>query len=474
MARRTTRRFFRLVVVGLGVGLLGVLVASPGQTAEASGQARARAVDPPNIVLVLSDDQPTGTMAAMPGVLSRIAEQGQTFRNGVIPTSVCCPSRAALLSGDFAHTTGVYSNSGEYFGGWPAFEDDENRTLVTELSDAGYRTALFGKYMNGYTQYGWGVDGEASIPPGWDQFVVFNPLNAANVYYAYSLVGTQMLGPYGRTAADYSTDVLSSLAVDFVQETPSSRPFFLMLSVFGPHSPSLPAPRHDGSWADRAIPTPRGINEKNMTDKPAWMQDLPLLSKSRLESRQRDRMETLRSLDEATIDLIRALGDRASNTLFVYLSDNGVMQGIHRLEGKNVPYRAAHEVPLYMRWDGVIEPGSKTNRVTPNIDITATMAEAAGVSWPMDGISALTGSRKGVVLEAVSAGQRPAYCGWRSPRYLYVRYSGGAATELYDYQRDPDELHNVAGEAEYRQIRNKLAWKAKQNCQPFPPDFSWN
>jgi arylsulfatase A-like enzyme len=171
---------------------------------------------------------------------------------------------------------------------------------------------------------------------------------------------------------------------------------------------------------------------------------------------------------------VDAVGDQASNTLFIYLSDNGLMQGIHRLLGKAMPYRAAHEVPLFMRWDGVIEPGSVTDRVTPNIDVTATIAEAAGVSWPMDGRSALSSGRRGVVLEATASERRPGYCGWRSKRYLYARYSGGEERELYDYWTDPAELNNLAGKRKYRDVEARLDKKTEQNCQPLPPDFSWD
>ena len=185
-------------------------------------------------------------------------------------------------------------------------------------------------------------------------------------------------------------------------------------------------------------------------------------------------METLRSVDDAAGAMVKAVERRAPNTLFVYLSDNGVMEGVHRLVNKNVPYRLAHEVPMYMRWDGVIEPGSVSERITANVDVTATIAEAAGVTWPMEGKSALSTQRTGVVLEAVRNGQRPAYCGWRSQDYLYVRYTAGAGRELYDYRTDPAELDNVAGNAQYAAIEARLDRKTERNCQPFPPEFSWD
>jgi arylsulfatase A-like enzyme len=122
----------------------------------------------------------------------------------------------------------------------------------------------------------------------------------------------------------------------------------------------------------------------------------------------------------------------------------------------------------------VIEPNSVSERITANIDVTATIADAAGVMWPMEGKSALSSPRTGIVLEAVRNGKRPAYCGWRSEHYLYVRYSAGAGRELYDYRADPAELENVAGKARYSGIEARLERKTERNCQPFPPEFSWN
>lgn len=477
MTRLTARRSYSLAaVLLLTAGMVGALVASPASPAQAAAPTQAGVADRPNIVLVLADDQPKGTMAAMPGVRSEIRDLGVTFQNGVIPTTLCCPSRSALLSGRLAHGTGVYSNHpGSSFGGWPAFRDDENQTLATELSAGGYRTGFFGKYMNGYNRYGWQVDGKKAIPPGWDEFLAIKPPGDNDAaYYDYSLIGTQQAGPFGEAPEDYSTDVLRDQAVEFARSTPSDQPFFVMLSVFGPHSPLQPAPRHVDSWADQPIITPEGVNEKDMSDKPPWLRDAPRVREALLEAQQRRRLETLRSVDEAVSALVSATGDRASNTLFIYLSDNGLMQGIHRLQGKDMPYRAAHGVPLFMRWDGVIEPGSVSGRVTANIDVTATIAEAAGVSWAMEGRSALSSGRRGVVLEAMASERHPAYCGWRSKRYLYVRYSTGKERELYDYMLDPAELNNVAGEKEYQAIERSLDRRTKLNCQPFPPDFSWN
>ena len=468
-------------VMGLRAVVVAALLTTSAITTSSLGlgpsEHIAEAAELPNIVVILTDDQPTGTMAAMPAVTSLIGDQGATFTQGVIPTSLCCPSRASLLSGDFAHTTGVYTNQSGPIGGWEAFRDDESQTLATALDGAGYRTGLFGKYMNGYVRHGWQASQQASIPAGWDEFVVVAPHGRGDgTYYDYDLVGTQQLGPFGTAEADYSTDVTAGLAVDFVQTSPADAPLFLMWAPYGPHGPVTPAPRHAGLWADAPITLPEGVNEADMTDKPAWLADTPRVNEDRLISLARSREETLMSIDEGVAQIVEALGPEASNTLFVFLSDNGMMQGIHRLTTKHMPYRASTDVPLLMRWDSVIPAGSTQARITPNIDVTATIAEAAGVGWPMDGKSALSTTRTGVFLEAMrttTTDDRPPYCGYRNDRFLYVRYGSRQGTELYDYRHDPAELNNVSGRAAYQTMEQRLRRLTKKWCDPPPPEFTW-
>jgi arylsulfatase A-like enzyme len=174
-----------------------------------------------------------------------------------------------------------------------------------------------------------------------------------------------------------------------------------------------------------------------------------------------------RLLDEADL----------SNTLVIYLSDNGFMLGAHRITGKDVPYARSTEVPMYARWDGVIDSGVSTGRVTPQIDLTAMVADAARLEWSMEGINPLTEGRSGSPLEAIQGsgrgGRHPAYCGWRSKRYLFVEYTNDRGAELYDYRRDPDELRNAIDSPQYRDVVRQHRQLAKQSCSPVPPGFSW-
>ena len=122
---------------------------------------RAEPTGPPNIVLILTDDQRWDTLWAMPTVTSELADRGITFVNGYVSNPLCCPSRASILTGQYSHSNGVYTNHGqEPLGGFRAFDDGS--TVATWLDDAGYRTAMLGKYLNGYAG--------SYVPPGWDRW----------------------------------------------------------------------------------------------------------------------------------------------------------------------------------------------------------------------------------------------------------------------------------------------------------------
>lgn len=211
------------------------------------------------------------------------------------------------------------------------------------------------------------------------------------------------------------------------------------------------------------------MGEKDVSDKAAWIQALPRPDVDTELGRLTRVHEALRAVDDATAEILDALGSRVDNTIIVYLSDNGLMLGVHRLDGKNVPYRLASEVPMFIRWDGHIAAGS-TARVTPQIDLTATIADALGLDWPMEG-KPISQPRFGTLLEQTADGH-PAYCGYRTARYMFVKYAGDAR-ELYDYKHDPDELTSVAGEARYASVLSNLQARAEAACAPVPPLFHW-
>jgi arylsulfatase A-like enzyme len=191
--------------------------------------------------------------------------------------------------------------------------------------------------------------------------------------------------------------------------------------------------------------------------------------------------ESLESVDEAVARTVQALRDagRLDNTLIVFTSDNGLMLGEHRLfVRKNVPYRWSTDVPLVLRWDGHVAAGARDRRLALNVDIAATVASAAGISMPTEGLNLLGAVRRdGYPLEATRyrlarKSLRPPYCGYRTRRYMFARYNGGFE-ELYDYRRDPQELTNVANRPRYEDVVTGLRERAHAECSPTPPGFSW-
>jgi N-acetylglucosamine-6-sulfatase len=438
-----------------------------------------------DVLLIVTDDQRVHTLDWMDVVPGRVAAQGTLFRNGMIPTSVCCPSRASLLTGLFAHSTGVWSNGRSDdipdTGGWSVFNamGMEDRTVAVWLRGAGVHTVLVGKYLNGYDDSPAGY-----VPPGWSRWHAFSVGNGA--YLDYTLRHTDgSESHHGTGAGDYSTDVLRRLAVREIRRAPEDRPLFLMFTPFAVHGPTTPAPRHVGSATVGPFVGPH-VNEADVSDKPPWIEDLPLASIEKITQQRRNTQETLRSVDDAADALLDAVEQHrdADDTLVIFTSDNGHLWGEHRLRGKNMSYNASSRVPLAMRWPAQLAPGSEDTRLALNVDVTATIAQAAGVAMPSDveGMPLLGDpEREGFVLESPvtngsdGSGQkvaRPGYCGYRTRRFVYVRYSGGVE-ELYDYRDDPLELRNVAADPSYAGQLAVMRASTDAGCQPRPPGYVW-
>jgi arylsulfatase A-like enzyme len=427
----------------------------------------------PDIVVLVTDDQHIGTLSWMPFLGSYIARRGIRFSRAMVPTSVCCPSRASILTGEYAHTTEVWEN----IQGWSRFVQAgmEERTMAVWLSQAGYQTALIGKYLNTY-------DG-AGPPQGWSSWHAFLENNAK--YYDYELQHTDgSTTTHSFDTASYSTDVLRGYALSFIKATPSDTPFFLYLSPAGPHKPATPAPRHLELPAPVGSFWPPSAREKDLSDKPRWIQDLPPVSSDSIHDARIRQYRSLRSIDEAIaaiMDLQRAR-KRLGDTLLIFLSDNGVMWGEHRAMGKFLPYRAATQIPMAMAWPATLSGGRVDARLALNIDVAATVAAAASAPHPdVAGRSLLQSwGRGGFVLEAAGTEaegglngtnvRRPPYCGWRTARFLFVHYGNGRE-ELYDYADDPWELRDRRGTDPVRQRR--LRERAREACSPVPPGFTW-
>ncbi|HYX75658.1 MAG TPA: sulfatase, partial [Gaiellaceae bacterium] len=348
------------------------LLAACASAAIHTPAAAARPVpDPkaPSIVFVLTDDQRWDTLWAMPAVQQELVAHGVTFTNSFVPTSLCCPSRASILTGQYAHSTGVYLNIGPH-GGFHAFHD--RRTIATLLHNAGYTTGLFGKYLN---RYGVAARDTQYVPPGWDHWTTFL---AKTKYYDYRLVSDGRVKRYGHDARSYSTDVLARKAVSFVEHAP--RPFFAEFAPFGPHLPATPPPRYARAFARSSWKQPPSFNAAELLTKPAYMRSLPTLSPKQLadaDQFRRNQLASTLAVDDAVRSLVRALKARhmLDSTMIVFASDNGLAWGEHQLlpSRKLVPYEESIRVPLVIRYDPLTHGRPRTDRrLALNIDYAPT------------------------------------------------------------------------------------------------------
>jgi N-acetylglucosamine-6-sulfatase len=439
----------------------------------------------PNVVLILTDDQRFDTLWAMPNVRSLLVDRGVTFTNGIVANALCCPSRANILKGAYSHTTRVYANDGvdgPFGGGF-----DDRSTVATWMDGAGYRTAMIGKYFNFYLAH----RGAAYVPPGWDRWVAFATDDVGGGrYYDYGLSVDGALASHGATAADYSTDVLAGYAESFVRSTPSTDPLFLYFAPYAPHEPADPAPRHASTFASLAPSRPPSYDEPDVSDKPAYIRAIPRFAAgnvSRIDSIRRKQYQSLQAVDEAVARVVTALEEtgRLSNTMIVFMGDNGFLWGEHRWgrtgpQNKQVPYEESIRVPYVVRYDPIVTAPRTDAHLVLNIDLAPTFTALAGTAAPgAEGRSLLpllsdpaSAWRQDVLIEHGLSSVVPGYCAVRTADATYVRYATGEQ-ELYLLGPDPYQLVNQAANPAYASLRQELRTRAEALCSPPPPGFSW-
>ena len=441
-----------------------------------SAQAQV-AAERPNVIFILTDDQPKSTLRYMPNVQSRLKGEGRTFTNSFNVYPLCCPSRAIIQRGQYAHNTGVFGNEPYRGGGYETFDrlDREQSTMATWIHDAGYYTGYLGKYMNGFS---------GPPPPGWDDWgtptVASDPMGAATVSTTGELTDAQV--------ADH--------AMLFAQErTPSAQPFFMQIGFHAPHVPNTWEPQYDGQFDGKTVPRTPSFDEADVSDKPRYIrEDKPPLTNQtnpRVDDacdplpnslEQNDcqyprQLRALQTIDQFVANLTDYLASKGelSNTYIVYYTDNGNHWGEHRLDyGKLTPYETDTNFPLLMRGPSVPQ-GTTSKLLVGNHDIAPTFARIAGASVPsfVDGRSFLriadadpnndTPWRTALYMERRWAASWtlpnksdpqyvPPYEGVRTQASSYVRYRDDPWTalsdpgfkEYYDLGADPHQLRNLA------------------------------
>ncbi|HEX8990822.1 MAG TPA: sulfatase [Anaerolineales bacterium] len=427
----------------------------------------------PNIIVILTDDQPYQTVDYMPTVRNVLEAQGVNFANGFMTTPLCCPSRASILSGLYAHNHQVLTDR------WPmggARKFDDSRSFAIWLHAAGYETAYYGKYLNGYED----LTPAGYVPPGWDQWGAFMTANSGpedkgndRYYFRFSLSENGKVVAYS-SKASFSADVLTQDAVNFIASA-RDKPFFLMIGYYNPHSPSLFAPRHGNTFRNPSewIPwRPPDFNEPDISKKPVYIAQLHPFSESEIDANYKKILRSLLSVDDGVASILNALDQTGlrQKTVIVYLTDNGMTVGDHRFGFmKNCPYEPCIRTPFLVYAPGLY-PARVDTHMVANIDLAPTFAQLAGAQVPskVDGMSlvpllqdAAAPWRDALLLEHWPTEEGvgsmiPAFSAVRTDRWKYVQYSTGEK-ELYDLRADPYELHNLAGYAMYQDIISQLA-----------------
>lgn len=446
---------------------LAVAAVAGALAGDGRGSQTTHAQSQPNIVVIMTDDQTVESLRVMTNVKRLLTDQGTTFANNFATYSLCCPSRATYLTGQYAHTHGIMSNMPPA-GGYDKLEPTHKNTLPNWLRLAGYRTVHIGKYLNGYTA-------DDGIPKGWSEW--YGSVDPSTYrFYGYTLNENGTFVTYGSDPDSYQGDVYTRKAVSTINRLAPGGPFFLSVAYLAPHSGGpqepgdpeglptpVPAPRHVDAFDDEPLPMPPSFNEADVSDKPSFIRSRPLLTPDDVaditESYQQ-RLESLLAVDEGVAAIVGALAARGElgSTLIVFTADNGFFHGEHRVKtGKVLLYEPSVRVPLILRGPGVT-PGAVLTELVGNIDLAPTIVDAAEAraGRRMDGQSLLPliadpgiSWRDEIVLE----NQRSS--GLRTEQFVYAQHDTGEE-ELYDLVADPDQLTNLAQNQQFAGARRSL------------------
>jgi len=425
----------------------------------------------PNVVMIITDDQTWQQRHAMPQTLKWYSRQGTIWSNYFVSLPWCCPSRATMITGQYAKNHGVLTSTAP-FGGYPVL--DNTNTLPIWLQDAGYRTGYIGKYLNELPA---GV-----VPPGYDDWQGIN--GTTKPYYGFQINDNATIVDYPIEEHQYLTDDLADRTVTAINEMAAAeQPFYLTVGVSAPHvtynnAPPIPADRHLGDYDNVRMPRTPSFNEVDVSDKPASVRTLPSLTTKQIntiENRWRREMESLMAVDDLfmrTVDTLRASGE-LDNTLIVFVSDNGFMHGEHRIPiDKRVAYRESIHVPLMISGPG-FPPGVVVKSTAANIDIAPTIVQATGATprRVMDGVPLQTLAddppemlHRRILIERYD---RDCYQGLASRQWWYVRYVTGEE-ELYSRAA---QLENEIDWPERADVLAKLRKKLSSMTTGAPLDW---
>jgi arylsulfatase A-like enzyme len=406
----------RLIAPALGVALAvvtGLITSSDGATA-------APAPPRPNILVVMTDDQPVSHVIprAMPATVKHLQRKGTRFTDSIVTTPLCCPSRAAFLTGQYAHNNGVFDNEPGY-----TALDNPDSTLFSWLRDAGYRTGYVGRFLLNYERSFDPPDNFEPDPDPYDEEPPPDPKPpfwpappGVDDWFGYAESQTLYLGAQfsdngarvqaTAKANSYTTRIINREARDFIRDSAAvDRPFFLSVAHIAPHTTNFHPGKKCGSGAalaepkfyrhfrDEPLPTPRSFNERKIRDKPAWVDFRDRLGAGKrraLRKAWRCALAAAGSVDRGVAGLIRELRaqDELNRTAIFFTSDNGYLYGEHRIVLQKVyPYEESIRVPLlarvprpYLGLTGKQRRPRRAGQLVANTDLTATILELAGAT----------------------------------------------------------------------------------------------
>lgn len=464
----------------MGAGILAALVMSP-----AGGMAQAvppAVVKPYNMVFILLDDLRYDAIGFLDPRLNTpnidfLARNGVHFPNAVVTTALCSPSRATILTGQSARNHGVVDNNNSSEEGLVFFP--------SYLQKAGYQTAFIGK---------WHMGSDIDSPrPGFDKWVSFK--GQGTYFPDESLSPAQLAAGQRQTLnvdgkvvkrSGYITDELTDYALDWLEKgRDASRPFFLYLSHKAVHSNTLPPDRYKDQYADLDIRLPASAanTPENNRGKPLWVQnqrnswhgvDFPYHMDKPFTDRLRDYYRTLGAVDDSLSRILASLRTNGleQNTMVVFSSDNGFIFGEHGLIDKRNAYEPSIRVPMIAYAPGLLPKDVTNPAAVRNLDLAPTFLEVAGVPEPpqMEGKSFLKVAKGEVTPMDWQRGDfiYEYYWEWTFPhtpttfaiernRVKYIQYHGvWDLEELYDLDKDPDEMRNLIDDPAYLETKITL------------------
>lgn len=448
-------------------GLAGGAVASLAQSGR-SDQAGKTGSKPRNVIFILSDDHRYDAMGFLKGQewldtpqMDRMAREGCHFPNAFVTTALCSPSRASILTGQYAHRHRIIDNNTPIPKGTVLF--------AQHLQSAGYATAFIGK---------WHMGGEVDDPqPGFDHWISFRGQGT----YLPSANGLNINGKRVPQKG-YITDELTDYAAEWLQGRTKDQPYFLYLSHKAVHAEFLPAERHKGKYASKEFKYPRSMAAigNAARGRPMWVQDqrnswhgveYPYHSDLNIAEYYKRYAETLSAVDDCIGRVLEAVAARGEldSTLVIYMGDNGFAFGEHGLIDKRTAYEESMRVPLLARCPELFGGGKTVNQVVANIDIAPTILDAMGLRPPAgnDGHSWLplvtgrsTDWRSELLYEYYwerNYPQTPTMHALRGEQYKFIRYHGiWDVDELYDLKEDPLETNNLIYSEKHQSIAQQL------------------